>query len=60
VRVAVGDRIAAGQALLVIEAMKMQNEIQAPLPGAVTAIHCQAGGRVEQGALVLEYEPDAV
>jgi biotin carboxyl carrier protein len=58
VRVAVGDRIQAGQTLLVIEAMKMQNEIQAPQDGVVTAVHCDQGGRVEQGALVLEYDPD--
>jgi len=58
VRVAVGDRVEAGQTLLVIEAMKMQNEIQAPHSGVVTAIHCEQGGRVEQGALVLEYDAD--
>lgn len=57
VRVAVGDVVTAGQALLVIEAMKMQNEIQAPHGGTVTAIHCQTGGRVEQGALLVEYDP---
>lgn len=57
VRVEVGQVIEAGQALLVIEAMKMQNEIQAPLAGTVTAIHCEAGERVEQGALVIEYTP---
>ena len=57
VRVAVGDVIAVGQPLLVIEAMKMQNEILAPLAGTVTAIHCEAGGRVEQGTLVVEYTP---
>jgi pyruvate carboxylase subunit B len=60
VRVAVGDQIRAGDTLLVIEAMKMQNEIQAPQDGVVTAIHCEQGGRAEQGALVLEYEPDPV
>jgi pyruvate carboxylase subunit B len=58
VRVAVGDRFETGQTLLVIEAMKMQNELQAPQAGTVTALHCEQGGRVEQGALVLEYEPD--
>ncbi len=58
VPVSVGDRIEAGQTLLVIEAMKMQNEIQAPHDGTVKAIHCEQGGRVEQGALILEYDPD--
>ncbi|MGE0226894.1 MAG: biotin/lipoyl-containing protein [Dehalococcoidia bacterium] len=60
VHVAVGDRIAAGQTLLVIEAMKMQNEIQAAHDGVVKAVHCEKGGRVEQGALVLEYEADGI
>ena len=55
-RVAVGDPIEAGQAVLVIEAMKMQNEIQAPLGGTVTAIHFAAGDRVEKGGVVLEYD----
>jgi biotin carboxyl carrier protein len=59
VRVAVGDVITVGQPLLVIEAMKMQNEIQAPHAGTVTAVHCEAGGRVEQGALVIAYTPSA-
>jgi pyruvate carboxylase subunit B len=57
-RVAVGDTIRAGQTLVVIEAMKMQNEIQAPHDGTIKAIHCEQGGRAEQGALLLEYEPD--
>ena len=55
-RVAVGDTIEAGEAVIVIEAMKMQNEIQAPLPGTVTAIHFAAGARVEKGEVVLEYD----
>ena len=49
VRVAVGDKIEAGQTLLVIEAMKMQNEIQAPQAGVVTAIHCEQGGARRAG-----------
>ena len=56
-RVAVGETIEAGQTLLVIEAMKMQNEIQSAHPGTVTAIRCEQCGRVEQGALILEYTP---
>jgi biotin carboxyl carrier protein len=57
VRVAVGDQLDIGQAVLVIEAMKMQNEIQTPHAGTVTAIHFKPGGRVEKGDLVLEYDP---
>jgi biotin carboxyl carrier protein len=37
--------------------MKMQNEIQTPHAGTVTAIHFEAGARVEKGAILLEYDP---
>lgn len=56
VRVAVGESFTAGQSLVVVEAMKMQNEVQAPRDGTVTAVHCSAGERVERGDLLLEYE----
>lgn len=55
VRVAVGDVVTQGQSLVVIEAMKMQNELQAPHGGTVTAVRCAQGGRVERGDLVVEY-----
>jgi pyruvate carboxylase subunit B len=58
VRVKVGDHIEVGQTVVVIEAMKMQNEVQAPLAGTVTAVHAVAGERIEADELVLEYEPD--
>ncbi len=57
VRVAVGDVVPAGQPLVVIEAMKMQNEILCPLGGTIAAIHYEAGQRAEQGALLVEYTP---
>jgi biotin carboxyl carrier protein len=57
VRVQPGDTIAKGQPLVVIEAMKMQNEVQAPHAGTITKLHCAQGGRVEKGDLLLEYDP---
>lgn len=61
VHVKVGDTIAAGQPLMVIEAMKMQNEIQAPHDGTVTAVHFDKGDRVDaKGDLLIEYEPAGV
>ena len=57
VHVQVGDEIEVGQSLLVLEAMKMQNEIHAPHAGTVTAVHFAAGERAEQGELLVEYEP---
>ncbi len=58
IRVAVGDRIEPRQAVVVVEAMKMQNEVQAPHGGVVTVVHAQYGVRVEKGELLVEYAPD--
>lgn len=59
VRVKPGDRIEARQVVVVVEAMKMQNEVQAPHGGTVTAVGAQQGGRAEKGELLVEYTPDA-
>ncbi len=59
VRVKVGDRIEPRQVVVVVEAMKMQNEVQSPLGGTVTAVRVEQGGRAEKGALLVEYTPDA-
>ncbi|HEV8609320.1 MAG TPA: biotin/lipoyl-containing protein [Thermoanaerobaculia bacterium] len=60
VRVASGDRIDAGTTLLVLEAMKMQNEIRADCAGLVTSVECSAGQTVETGALLVRVEADPV
>jgi biotin carboxyl carrier protein len=60
VRVAAGDRIDAGTTLLVLEAMKMQNEIRADGPGLVTKVECSAGQTVETGALLVRIDADPV
>jgi biotin carboxyl carrier protein len=51
VRVAVqpGDRVQANDLLLVLEAMKMENEIRAPRAGTVKEVRVSAGDRVNQG-----------
>ena len=51
-----GDTFSEGQAILIIEAMKMQNEIQAPMAGKITSIHFKPGDRVESGDVVVEYD----
>ena len=48
--VAPGDEVEAGQPLLILEAMKMQNEISAPGSGVVKSIHVEAGSAVTGGA----------
>ena len=45
--VEVGDRVDDGDVLLVLEAMKMQNEIQAPISGTVAEVNCESGDSVE-------------
>jgi acetyl-CoA/propionyl-CoA carboxylase biotin carboxyl carrier protein len=51
---AVGDAVAAGTAVCVLEAMKMENEIIAERGGTVTAVHKQPGQAVETGDLLVE------
>ena len=50
INVAVGDKVAAGQKVAVLEAMKMENDIEAETAGTVTAIHVQKGDSVLEGA----------
>jgi 3-methylcrotonyl-CoA carboxylase alpha subunit len=53
VSVAVGDTVEAGQQLLVIEAMKMQNELRAPRGGTVERIAAGVGDAVDLGSVLL-------
>jgi acetyl-CoA/propionyl-CoA carboxylase biotin carboxyl carrier protein len=55
-KVAVGDAIEAGQAVAVIEAMKMENDIAALKGGRVTAVHVKVGDPVSSGAPLLTVE----
>lgn len=61
VLVAEGDVVEAGQTLLVLEAMKMQNPLQADAAGVVKGIKVQKGTAVAGGALlmVIEAAPEA-
>ena len=52
VNVAVGDMVKKGQVLMILEAMKMENEIMAPHDGKVTAVAVTKGAAVESGALL--------
>ena len=44
-----GERVAVGQAVVVIEAMKMENELRATRAGTVQALRCEEGSAVEAG-----------
>jgi 3-methylcrotonyl-CoA carboxylase alpha subunit len=48
--VAAGERVRQGQAMLVVEAMKMEHTIAAPRDGTVAAVHYRPGDLVEEGA----------
>jgi 3-methylcrotonyl-CoA carboxylase alpha subunit len=51
-----GDQVAAGQTLLVIEAMKMEHAIRAPRAGVVKALKQKVGDRVREGSALAEIE----
>jgi biotin carboxyl carrier protein len=45
----VGDKVTAGQTVVVLEAMKMENELRAPRAGTVSEVRCTEGAPVEAG-----------
>ncbi len=53
VTVAVGDSVTAGQTLLVVEAMKMQNELRAPRDGLVDRVLVRVGETIDLGDLLV-------
>jgi biotin carboxyl carrier protein len=55
-RVKVGDTVVAGAGLVVMEAMKMENELRTIASGKVRAVHVTVGAAVEKGALLVELE----
>lgn len=59
IAVAEGDRVRAGQALLSIEAMKMEHRIAAPTSGRVAAIAVSVGTQVSPATLLARIEPEA-
>ena len=52
-----GDQVTEGQVNLILEAMKMQNEIQAPITGTVTIVHCEEGQAIEANIPLVVIEP---
>jgi biotin carboxyl carrier protein len=51
---AVGDTVAPGAAVIVLEAMKMENELASERGGTITAVHKSAGQAVETGEVLVE------
>ena len=54
VKAQVGQAVKAGEAVVIIEAMKMENEIVAPVAGTVKAIYVQKGASVQTDAPLFE------
>jgi pyruvate carboxylase subunit B len=54
-----GDQVTAGQGLVVLEAMKMENELKASVAGVVGSVRAVAGSTVEKGQVLLQVAPSA-
>ena len=54
--VEVGDTVEAGAGIVVLEAMKMENEVKAEVDGVVGVIHKSPGETVEQGDVIVEID----
>lgn len=60
VKIAEGESVTSGQALLITEAMKMETTIQAPFDGVVKKVTVQSGEAIETGDLLIEIEKEPV
>ncbi len=58
VQVAPGDAVAPGQGVVIIEAMKMENELKAETAGVVARVLVSAGEAVEKGAVLVEFKAE--
>jgi acetyl/propionyl-CoA carboxylase alpha subunit len=56
VNVKPGDSVQAGQGLVVMEAMKMENELRSPAAGTVKRVGAEPGTAVEKGTVLVELE----
>ncbi len=52
----IGQKVEKGETLIILEAMKMENEIKCSFTGVVKAIHVKAGDALESGILMMEVE----
>lgn len=56
VMVAAGDTVKEGQPMVILEAMKMENEIMAPHDATVVGVHVRKGDTVDSGALLISLQ----
>jgi excisionase family DNA binding protein len=57
VRAPVGDAVAAGDAVVVLDAMKMEHAVASPIPGTVAEVRVRAGDQVARGDVLAVVEP---
>jgi 3-methylcrotonyl-CoA carboxylase alpha subunit len=58
VEVSAGEKVAKGQRLLTLEAMKMEHALVAPFDGTVAELKATAGAQVTEGQLLARIEPE--
>jgi biotin carboxyl carrier protein len=59
VLIADGEQVHTGQSLVILEAMKMENDLRAPRAATVGHVKVKPGDRVEQGQVLLTLQADA-
>ncbi|MGY8670534.1 MAG: biotin/lipoyl-containing protein [Candidatus Poseidoniales archaeon] len=60
IEVSQAEEVIEGQVILILEAMKMQNEIQAPVSGIIKSINCEEGQSIEANIPLVVIEPHTV
>jgi biotin carboxyl carrier protein len=53
-----GNLVSSGQGVVIMEAMKMENELRAERDGVVARVLAAAGQPVDKGAVLIEFEAD--
>ena len=56
VMVSEGDEVAVGDSMMILEAMKMRNEIKAPQNGVIKRVNVEEGEHVSKAYLLLEFQ----
>ena len=57
ISVSKNDFVSEGDVIMILEAMKMQNEIQAPVSGRITELNCEPGDSIEANSPLMVIEP---
>jgi len=57
IEVEIGQEVRSGETVIILEAMKMENEIKTAVDGFVKTIHVKEGDALDQGILMIEIEP---